>query len=254
MTLLYGMRRLHNVRDWEAIAERRHWRPGRSAYELAHKWLPATIPPSQVAQLLRSGPPVLESLRFELCVVEKPVVLDTLKGPSMTDLMAYARNQGGDRVVLAVEGKTDETFGLRVFSWIRGDKELQQPDGQPRPSRERRLLFLASQLGLSITADSRLRYQLLHRTASAILEAAQLGAAAAVVVIHSFAGEGADADNWKDFSEFLRLLGLSPSKGTLVGPVSLGSPIKVPVFFGWAADSPCEQAVQQANGADAPPA
>lgn len=250
MTLLFGMRRLHNVRDWQSIVEPRHWRPGRSAYELAHKWQPATIPPPEVARLLRSCPPVLEDLSFELCLVEKPVVLDSLKGPSMTDLMAHARNQSGERVVLAVEGKTDEKFGLRVYSWVCGDKELKQPGGHPRRSREKRLLFLASQLCLLINSESPLRYQLVHRTVSAILEAVQLGAAAAVVLVHSFAVGDGDTDNWEDFSEFLRALGLTSTKGRLIGPVSLGSPVSVPVFFGWVADSPHEQATRPAEPID----
>jgi hypothetical protein len=231
------MRRINSVDDWQTIAEPRHWKPGRSAYELARKWQPSTIPPASVAKLLEGCDPVVEHLKFEVCVVEKPVVLDTLRGPSMTDLMAHARNAQGERVVIAVEGKTDETFGLRVFSWVRGDRELPKPVGEPRPSRLRRLEFLAAQLGRPIDMNSPLRYQLLHRTVSAVIEAAQCGATAAVVVVHSFAAVDSDQANWKDFEEFLGAFRLQAGKDRLVGPAGLGSPISLPVYFGWASDS-----------------
>ena len=68
---------------------------------------------------------------IDLCLVEKPVFLDTNCAPSMTDLMAYGRNSNGNLIVLAVEGKADEPFGSRVVTWVCGDQQDAISDGSP---------------------------------------------------------------------------------------------------------------------------
>jgi hypothetical protein len=64
--------------------------------------------------------PLVENLALDYGLVEKPVFLDTLKGPSWTDVMAYAHNAAGEMVVIAVEGKARESFGSPVSEWVLG--------------------------------------------------------------------------------------------------------------------------------------
>jgi len=140
----------------------------------------------------------------DLCLVEKPVFLDTKFGPSMTDLMGYACNAKGDAVVL-----------------------------EPRPTRARRLEFLSKHLSRTISSDSPIRYQLLHRTVSAVLEAQLHGAAAAVVLVQSFGPD--TAANFSDFSEFLNELGggTGATKRVVSGPYQLGEQRDMPTYFLW---------------------
>jgi hypothetical protein len=150
----------------------------------------------------------------------------------MTDVMAYGRNAAGERVILAVEGKADEVFALRVYAWVRGDRPEVELSQLPRPSRKRRLAFLARHLGLGIGTESRLRYQLLHRTASAVLEAQLHGAVAAIVLVHAFGSES--VENWNDFSDFVHELGGTiPIKGQVSGPYPTGENKDLPAYFLW---------------------
>ena len=190
MTIFYGYKRLVTVDDWRGLAGNDKWVPARSAYELAHCWQECGGLPAPIASALSaSGHQALLGLSIDLCLVEKPVFLDSRVAPSMTDLMAYGRNAKGDPIVVAVEGKADQPFGSRVWSWVRGDERDPTMAAEPRRTRRPRLEFLSQHLGQSIPSDSPLRYQLLHRTVSAVLEGQLHGAAAALVLVHAFGRE-----------------------------------------------------------------
>jgi hypothetical protein len=161
----------------------------------------------------------------------------------MTDLMAYGRNAKGDAVIVAVEGKADEPFASRVSAWARGDQKNPSIAAEPRRTRVRRLEFLSKHLSRAISPDSPLRYQLLHRTVSAVLEAQLHGAAAALVLIHAFGPE--TADNFSDFSEFLIELGGSgATKGVVSGPYRMGEQRDLPTYFLWWQQAVTGQAAQ----------
>ena len=97
--------------------------------------------------------------------------------PSQTDLMVYAHNLGGALVVLAIEGKVAEPFGPLVGEW-RADAS---------GGKEARLHALRRTLGLDDGPElDVLRYQLLHRAASALIEAGRFSAQHAVLLVHSF--------------------------------------------------------------------
>ena len=233
MTIFYGYKRLVTVDDWRGLAGNDKWVPARSAYELAHSWQECGGLPTPIASALSaSGHQALRGLSIDLCLVEKPVFLDSRVAPSMTDLMAYGRNAKGDPIVVAVEGKADEPFGSRVWTWVRGDERDPTMAAEPRQTRLRRLEFLSQHLGRSIPSDSPLRYQLLHRTVSAVLEGQLHGAAAALVLVHAFGPES--PDNWADFSQFLSVLGSEAvSKGAVAGPIPLGEARSLPTYFLW---------------------
>lgn len=138
MATFYGMLKLGKPEDWERLAGEGKWVKTRSAYELAYAWHGANgIPAGVKSAFDQSGISELSGLNLEIAFVEKPSFLDTPIGPSMTDTMGYARNRNKDPVILAVEGKATESFGLPVNIWVRGGG--QAPD--PVPSRIRRLQF-----------------------------------------------------------------------------------------------------------------
>jgi hypothetical protein len=254
MATLFGYKRLATVDDWRGLAGDDKWVPTRSAYELAHCWHQFGGLPAPIADALNaSGQETLRELSVDLCLVEKPVFLDTKIAPSMTDLMAYGRNGKGDSIVVAVEGKADEPFASPVWAWVRGDEKNATMAAAPRRTRLRRLEFLSKHLAVAVPPDSGLRYQLLHRTVSAVLEAQLHGAVAALVLVHAF---GPDAPaNLADFAAFLRELGGSDvTKGTVLGPYQLGERRDLPTYFLWWQQAATGQAAQPSVAADAPQA
>jgi hypothetical protein len=114
--------------------------------------------------------------------------------PSQTDLLAVVATSGGLAIV-GVEAKVTETFGQLVSEWI-DDK-----GGKPA-----RLAQLCATLGIGIEAVSDLRYQLLHRTVAAIMEAKRYRTDRAAMLVHSFCR--ADS-GLADFKKFARALGWS---------------------------------------------
>jgi hypothetical protein len=72
-----------------------------------------------------------------------------------------------------------------------------------------------------------IRYQLLHRTVSALLIAEQFNAVAAVMIVQSFS----PTDRWfEDFEAFARLFGAAVSAGQLG---RLGEFNGTPLYVGW---------------------
>jgi hypothetical protein len=231
VTTFFGYKRLVKLEDWQGLAGDRNWVPSRSAYELACAWHGAQgLPRSIRAALDGSGYEELQGVELDLCLIEKPVFLETLSAPSMTDLMAYGHNAKGNTVLLGVEGKADEVLGPRVSAWLRGDSK--QTPSSPRPSRLKRLAFLGKLLAHHIDPSSDLRYQLIHRTVSVVLEAQLHGSAAAVVMVHAFGPLA--PDNWHDFEDFLQCLGCrDPVAGKVAGPCWLGETASLPIYFLW---------------------
>lgn len=234
MAAFFGMKKLGRAEDWEGLAGDGKWRETRSAYELAHAWHGSGaggIPRGITEAFDASGIAELSGLKLEVGFVEKPTFLDTPKGPSMTDIMGYARNRSGDPVILCIEGKATEPFGEPVNLWVRnrGEEALE--------SRMRRLAYLADRLGVEVDSESTLYYQLLHRTVSAILEAVLHGAGSAVLLVHSFSE--ANPENWRAYSEFLAKLGApNPEKRKISGPIAVGSGTGPRLFALWYDDQP----------------
>lgn len=239
MTNFFGMKRLLKPDDWKSIVGEKNWVVRRSAFELAHSWQGAQGFPEAVRSVFRKSEiQILKQITPELGLVEFPVFLDTRKAPSMTDTMVYCRSANDEDVVIAVEGKATESFGPQIAPWLRGDEQNVSLSIPVRPTRVKRLAFLSEVLRLEVPHDSTLRYQLLHRTVSAVLEASKTSAAAAVMLVHSFAES---QDNWDDFATYLRALEIEARKDSVLGPKMLGvtaQRMDVPTYFAWVSDEP----------------
>ncbi|MBC7808141.1 MAG: hypothetical protein H7145_18580, partial [Akkermansiaceae bacterium] len=72
--------------------------------------------------------------------------------------------------------------------------------------RKTRLAYLVELLGLTPPLPQNLRYQLLHRTASAVIEAKRFRSEVAVLVLQSFSP---DNNGFDDFEQFVRLMGMA---------------------------------------------
>ncbi len=97
-----------------------------------------------------------------------------------------------------------------------------------------RLEFLRERLGRGRVDLSGLRYQLLHRAASALVQADRFGAGIAVLLLHSFGGH-ADDRSREDYQRFAEVMACPPTFNALVG---VGRPTKRPLLIGWLADVP----------------
>jgi len=190
--------------EWQSfLAEpEKQWRTGYSAKALAHCWMASDGFPASVRQVLDgSDVEVFHALEMLLGIPELRVPLKGGSRASQTDLFVLARARDGALVSIAVEGKVNEPFDRLVSEWL----EAPQKDGTPGPGpgRKTRLAQLCDVLGLDEEVAGNLRYQLLHRTAAALLEAQRFNARYALMLVHSFSPTNA----WfEDFLTFARSL------------------------------------------------
>lgn len=206
----------------------RHWKRGRSAMELAVSWEAAQRTerglPAQVARALDQVSD-LTGCQLLLALPEHRV---QLKGPgraSQTDLWALMRT-GNRYISMAVEGKAGEPFGPTLSEWEKVASDRTRD----------RINSICDVLQIS-TAPPECRYQLLHRTASAILEARRFAAPFAVMLVQSFTQPIARAAEpfWEDFKAFCALLGASAKRGGLAEARYHGIER---LFLGWTDCSP----------------
>jgi len=194
-------------------------KPGYSAHSLACTWHAANgFPPSVDAGFSSSD---LGQLEFIAGIPEYKVALPGGETASQTDLFVLARTGAGETVAIAVEGKALEAFGDNtVADWRVGGSV----------GKQERLAYLLRILGLDDDEDlGAQRYQLLHRAASPLIEAARLNATHAVMLVHSFGGQ----DKWFDeFASFARLLGAEPA----IGRVSCATRSERSLYLGWVSD------------------
>ena len=168
----------------------RDWKKGYSAYELAHSWLNAGDIPATVRSVLDTCPEYAGAQLVE-GLFERDVDLRTPGRRSQTDLLAFVKLAHGNAVI-AVEGKVEESFANVVSVW------------NDSPGKQRRLEALCASLGLRVADVGDIRYQLLHRTASAIYEAQRYRTRRALMLVHSFST--ADT-SFRDFQAFAALMG-----------------------------------------------
>lgn len=190
-----------------------HWKAGRSAHSLAAAWQDAQGFPRSFREAFGRAGLALEML---IGLPEHRVPLPGGTRASQTDLFVLARDtRDGSIVAIAVEGKVSESFGPIVGDWLRDDEA---------GGKTERLAFLLDTLGLDDSAGvQHLRYQLLHRTASAVIEARRFNAGRAMMIVHSFS---AGADGYDDYAAFAQAVGATPevarmSRGRDVGELEL---------------------------------
>ena len=204
--------------DWKRLLAKPdlHWKPGRSAMSVATSWEAANGLPSEIQAALTSGPPELQGLELMLAIPEWEVALPGGNTTSHTDVLAVARNDLG-LVVIGVEAKVDEPFGPTI-----GEKRAEASAGQTE-----RLAYLHETLGLAAALPDAIRYQLLHRTASAVLTAEKLHAATAVMLVQSFSQEARWAE---DFDAFATAVRAPAPRGTVARVPSVAGRA---LYIGW---------------------
>jgi hypothetical protein len=216
--------------DWRRMLADpgKQWKRGNSALELAVAWEAARnssrgLPPEVAASL-----DTVDSLRASevlLCLPEHQVHLEGGGHPSQNDLWALLRTATGN-ASLAVEAKAGEPLDKLVRDWL--------PEKDQRSGKPQRLAALQSIVGIKGADVSSIRYQLLHRAASALLEARRFRAESAILIVQSF-NRRADEESWQDFGRFSQLLGAPLAEGTLQATTVL---TPIPLYIGWVTSRP----------------
>lgn len=205
------------VENWrELLAEPdKHWKLGYSARSLAHCWEEANGIPKEVMSVL-SQAPAFKNLETLMVIPEHQVPLPGGARPSQNDCWVLARTSS-DLISIAVEGKVSEPFGPTVGEWLK----------DASPGKSQRLSYLCSELGLDIQPPEHIRYQLLHRTASAIIEAKRFHAKHAIMIVHSFSQAAEWFDDYKEFAALFDI------QVTLDKVVAVGQPSAVNLYLAW---------------------
>jgi hypothetical protein len=186
------------VNDWQNLLAdpTKHWKEGYSAMEVAKSWEAANGFPAPIASVLKSACEPIHSLQPLLIFPEHQVALPGGSAASQSDVWVLASHSFG-LASITVEGKVSETFGPPISKWLVGASA----------DKHTRLEFLAHLLGKT-PADfpGTIRYQLLHRVGSAILEAKRFRANVALCIIQSFSKKNA---GWADFEAFCKVFKVS---------------------------------------------
>lgn len=198
-----------------------HWRDGYSAKAVCERWFPANEIPPSVRSVLDQAEEYRDAELIDAWL-ERSTHLPWGRGnPSQTDLLAVL-GLGDELAVLGVEAKVKESFGPYVRDWL----------AEGGDNRAERLRGLCGLLELDASAVLDLRYQLLHRTAAAVLEAKRYRARHAAMIVQSFC---ADRTGLGDFREFAKAAGLGSVDADAISTPKRADGISLRI--GWAADS-----------------
>jgi hypothetical protein len=184
--------------DWQnQLAEpNKQWKTGHSAKALAYCWMEAKGFPSSVKRVFqKSEYSVFKDADFLAGFVEHKVPLPGGIHPSQNDILVLAKSKK-DLVAIAVEGKVSEPFGETIEDWLKDESK----------GKKTRLKFLSDLLQLNQDNLQEIRYQLLHRTASAVIEAKRFNASTALMLVHSFS---LSHEWFDDYSNFSSLFGIT---------------------------------------------
>jgi len=184
----------------------KHWKPGFSAMSTALSWEKSDGLPSEIEAVFASAKD--ESLRdaqLVFAIPEYKVALEGGQRPSQNDVFALVTSSGG-LISMMVEGKAREDFDVLFEQW--------QQRTSAKGAQER-VAQISENIGLRKPIPGYVRYQLLHRAASAVIEAKRFFARHAVMLVQSFV-EKDDENHFDDFAAFLDLYGKKAKKSTLI--------------------------------------
>jgi hypothetical protein len=205
--------------DWKWLLAdpEKQWKAGCSAYTLAQAREAAQDFPPSLRRVLEQDP-TLRGAELLLALPEHKIPLLGGSRPTQTDLWVLARlDADAGLLSIAVEGKVEEPFGPMVEQWLVGASA----------GKRERLAYLVGLLGLEGEDLAPLRYQLLHRTAAAMIEARCFQAQQAMMMVHSFSQE---ETGFADYAAFVARFG---AEAQVNGLCSARERSGVGLWFAW---------------------
>jgi hypothetical protein len=223
--------------DWERLAapvSAGQWRPGYSACELARTWM-GNRGLEALRGVLDLAYPTSD-VTVQRGVAEAQTRFDSYGGPRQHDLLLTGEGRGG-RMVVAIEGKVNESFGETLAKYRRTALSRRER-GEATNAPERldgvtRALAGWTLHGVAADPRATLRYQLFSAVAGTIAQAALDGARFAVFCVHKLvtavSTDEARADNSGDLDTFMATLypdaqRVANAVGWIAGPVAVASP------------------------------
>lgn len=193
-----------SAENWKKLLAEpeKQWKHGYSAMSLADAWEKTANKLPKEIQAAFNLSIELEDSEFLFALPEYKVSLPGGSRASQNDLMLFSRNDRG-LSVSAIEGKAKEDFDKLVIDWLKNASE----------GKEKRLKFLMKTISIKNKSEIlNIRYQLIHRLASAIIMAKKFHAKNAIMLIQSFI-EPDDENHFEDFCQFVKLYKQTPVKG-----------------------------------------
>jgi hypothetical protein len=206
--------------EWRSLLAEpeKHWETGCSAKSLAHCWQDKNDFPKSIEDVFSQYGRPFENCKSLLIFPEHKVPLDGGIRPSQNDVWILAKS-AEELISITVEGKVNESFDKTIGEWMKTDGNTNKPE---------RLDFLKETLGLDKIDDS-IRYQLLYRTASALIEAERFNAKHALMLVHSFSQEN---NHFNDYVKFVSLF-TAKDEINVNSIVSAGKVGNISLYFGW---------------------
>jgi uncharacterized protein DUF6946 len=208
--------------DWKALLAdpEKHWRKGYSAMSLTYAWQSVNgFPPAVKHAFKESGIDLFQGTEILFAFPEHQVSLPGGSAASQNDLYVLAKGKG-QLISIAVEGKVSEPFDKKVSEWFQN----------PSKGKRKRLEYLCGQLGLDMDQVYDIRYQLLHRTASAVIEAERFNATSALMLVHSFSKT---MEWFQDYADFASLYGIDADPNRIYPATSIHG---IGLYLGWVSD------------------
>jgi hypothetical protein len=205
------------VDDWKRFAppkSHKHWKKGRSAYELAKAWCGEEGPamPMVIRAHLDSRQETRD-LTIEKVFPELKISFDRNGGEPRNADLAFVGNNASHKAAGTIEAKADEAFGLTIAKTLADaiERKLTNPHsrGIQRVEELVQSLFRRRLKGHPHVAD--LRYQLLTAAAGTLAYAVKESVSIAVLILHEFVTEETNDDNLarndRDYRDFVYRLG-----------------------------------------------
>jgi len=183
--------------DWESLLDNpaKDWKSGFSAKTLAHCWEDVRGLPKSVKDALNRPNGPFNDVQPLLILPEHKVSLPGHNKRSQCDVWVLAKDSR-ELISITVEGKVSESFGNEdMGQWMKDASK----------GKIKRIEFILSKLELGHVPEDipeNIRYQLLHRTAAAVIVAERFEAQHAIILVHSFSDSN---ENFEDFARFLDL-------------------------------------------------
>lgn len=175
-----------------------HWKEGRSAKCLVDQWWSANDLPVRIREILNQTPEWRDAEMIDAFVERCTSLEDGRPSHSQSDLLAVM-GLGDGLGILSIEAKVDEGFDRTVAEWL----------AKSSAGKVERLSKLCGLFGLVPNNIGGLRYQLFHRTASAIIEAKRYRASKAAMIVQSWSPLN---DGFDDYIAFFEALGIAISE------------------------------------------
>ncbi len=166
----------------------KQWKDGYSAKSAAESWENAQGIPKKIKVILENKFNEIELLH---AIPEFKVPLPGGNRDSQNDVFAIIKAQDS-LISMMVEAKVREDFGSIIEVWEKESSE----------GKENRLRFLEDKINIPKPYSKKLRYQLFHRLASAIITAEKYNAKNAIMVIQSFEKDD-KLNHFDDYVEFV---------------------------------------------------